>query len=359
MVTTRRTSSGPAPERPPTPAPIGLAEEAEPHDIAAEEQELHAHIARLEKLKADRERLATLQAELAGSIPLVWAPPTGGQPAYSLDLPKGDNDIKIDDIPIFNNKFSIQRRHQWLINLQIAFEAAPNRYSSESKKVLGALRFMDAPSRVKWLEFLSEKTPDDRRLTAETWEAFEVWTLSLIQNTTSLRADIRDEIERAHQLVHQDPRDFHSYLHAREQHLTCETEENRALNFFSKLQEDLKREINRHVRPLPSTRDEMVDTAVHYWNIIKPSQPRKRPHPEQENQNPDRQKQSRTNDHRRSFQRNGGQPQQNRSRNPTGQDGKPLQCRVCKSTYHFARHCPTGQRVVQQLKLAEKETESR
>ncbi|KAJ6101785.1 hypothetical protein N7486_004212 [Penicillium sp. IBT 16267x] len=154
-------------------------------------------------------------------------------------------DIEIDDIPSFNIRFSIQKRHEWLINLDFAFQAAPRRYHNDKTKILGALRFMDSSYRTKWFEFTAEKEGEDYREAIETWN----------------------------------PRDFHTYLHSLEQHLGRESEENRALNLFSKLQNNLKQEIHRHVRPLPATRDEMVEIAVHYWNLIKPATAPKRGYP--------------------------------------------------------------------------------
>ncbi|KAJ5256526.1 hypothetical protein N7478_012630 [Penicillium angulare] len=225
MVNTRRTVSAASPEHA-IPDPTSPTQGIVSNDIENEEREVNARIQRLEKLKADRERLDALHAELSVPILTAYPLPTVENSFSNLDRPNKDHDIKIEDLSNFNNRLSIQKRHQWLVNLELAFQAGPNRYSNDAKRILGALRFMDAPS---------------------TCEVFEEWTLSLIQNTTSLRADIRDEIERAHQLSYQD-------LYAREQHLTRETEDHRALNFFSKLQDDLKKKINRHILQPPSIR---------------------------------------------------------------------------------------------------------
>lgn len=269
MVNTRRTVSESTPE-PSQDTPVTVqAAPSEPNngrDLQAEEQAVLLRIEQLERLKEQRERLATLEAEFFRAE----SAPYPGPYRHREDPDRSKrHDVKIDDIPSFNSRFSIQRRHEWLVNLSFAFEAAPYRFHNDHQKIMGALSHMDMTCRVRWNDHLTEMHPDDRRITQESWDTFEKWTLSLIHNTTSLRADVRDQIESAQQKHDQDPREFHTFLYAREQHLPRESEESRALNFFSKLQPALKKEIHRHVHPLPETRDRMVETAVHYWNLVK------------------------------------------------------------------------------------------
>jgi hypothetical protein len=58
-------------------------------------------------------------------------------------------DIKIDDVPTFKIGFSIQKRQEWLINLDIIFKVAPRQYDIDARKILGAQRFINLLYRVK------------------------------------------------------------------------------------------------------------------------------------------------------------------------------------------------------------------
>jgi hypothetical protein len=89
-------------------------------------------------------------------------------------------DIKIDDVPTFRTGFSIQKRQEWLINLDIVFKAAPRQYDTEARKIYGAQRFINSSCRVKWAESVNEKPPEQQREYTESWDAFETSTLSLI-----------------------------------------------------------------------------------------------------------------------------------------------------------------------------------
>ncbi|KAJ6111047.1 hypothetical protein N7486_003282 [Penicillium sp. IBT 16267x] len=349
MVTTRRTASTRA-ESPIERAPPTVPEDQNlERNYAAEERAVQDRLQQLLKIKSDREKIAALKAELSQQGYPYTAP---FRSQFDTEPAPKNMDIEIDDIPSFNIRFSIQKRHKWLINLDFAFQAAPRRYHNDKTKILGALRFMDSSYRTKWFEFTAEK---------------EDWTLSLIQNATSIRANVRDQIERAHQLQSQDPRDFHTYLHSLEQHLGRESEENRALNLFSKLQNNLKQEIHRHVRPLPATRDEMVEITVHYWNLIKPATAPKRGYPSNgsyQERNQDTKRFRPNGDHHQNSQNQQAKtvPYHNRNtdnqskpyRNPTGRDGKTMLCNICKSDKHFVNNYPDLPRAIQALSTSQK-----
>jgi hypothetical protein len=95
------------------------------------------------------------------------------QPQFTSDLPQKGKDIKIEDIDTFTNRFSIQKRYEWLIDLELAFLAAPYRYSTEKAKVLGGLAYVDHASRTKWVEHLSEKALEQRQIYSNSWDYFK------------------------------------------------------------------------------------------------------------------------------------------------------------------------------------------
>jgi hypothetical protein len=195
MVTTRRTASTRAVSPIERATPTLPEDQNLERDYAAEERAVQDRLQQLLKIKSDREKIAALEAELSQQGYTYTAP---FRPQIDTEPAPKNMDIKIDDIPSFNIRFSIQKRHKWLINLDFAFQAAPRRYHNDKTKILGALRFMDSSCRTKWFEFTAEKEGEDYREAIETWSLFKDWTLSLIQNATSIRANVRDQIERAH-----------------------------------------------------------------------------------------------------------------------------------------------------------------
>ena len=221
-----------------------------------------------EQLKQAQEKIANLQKSRNDKNKTSEIRESSIEPRIGSDSPQKGKDIKIDDIETFNNRFSIQKRHEWLINLEFAFIAAPYRYSTEKAQILGAIAFVDYATRTKWMSHLLEKTPDQKEFCSNSWEYFKEWTLTLIRNSVNFKADIRNQIEATHQLAGQHPYDFETYLYTQEEHLPRESEENRALSFFSKLLPELRLEIQKHVRPLPEIRKEMVEIAALYWNLL-------------------------------------------------------------------------------------------
>ncbi|KAJ6092783.1 hypothetical protein N7486_008072 [Penicillium sp. IBT 16267x] len=347
MVNTRRTLSERVDESPQVQSPIdpGIGPESTPSLSQTQLPSLEA------QLRAAQEAIARLERERLEDLRPI-------RPHFTADSVGKGRDIKIEDIATFTVRFSIQKRHEWLINLELAFEAAPYRFSTERSKVLGGLAHMDNSCRTKWVEHLSEQPPEEERIYTESWTYFKDWTLGLIQNATNLKADIRERIEVAYQKSGQDPREFHTYLHSLEQHLQRECEENRSLTFFAKLLPELKKEISKHVRPLPITRDQMVETAVHYWNITKSESRPKRSR--SDDQSPSRQKRSKfdrgTQNPGRTDQSTGEKP--NHPRN--GRD-RQIRCYTCGSPDHIRPDCPQNakaQEITQKSKTTKNDSES-
>lgn len=148
-----------------------------------------------EQLKQAQEKIASLQKSQNDKNKNSEIRESSIEPRIGSDSPQKGKDIKIDDIETFNNRFSIQKRHEWLINLEFAFIAAPYRYSTEKAQILGAIAFVDHATRTKWMSHLLERTPDQREFCSNSWEYFKEWTLTLIRNGVNFKADIRNQIE--------------------------------------------------------------------------------------------------------------------------------------------------------------------
>lgn len=276
------------------------------------------------------------------------------------------HDLKFSNIDIFTRKYTIQQRHSWLVNLDLAFSAAPYRYDSERNRVLGGIQYMDSWCRTQWSEYVRSKDPITRSAIENNWQAFEDWTLTLISNSVNLRSTVMAQIEQASQGEKQDPRDFHTYLHSLEQHLPQESEENRALKFYVKLQPKLQETMGLHCMHLPKQREEMVDLAVHTWKIInnrsRDFNDKKRKGPnDQSNSFPSKRSFKSRNFHEKPTERPrfsrkpdyrpgpSNTPASGSNKNPVNRDGKQTQCFICHSKEHWANKCPRSSQRVQEV----------
>jgi hypothetical protein len=280
-------------------------------------------------------------------------------------------EIKVD-VPIFKTHHSIQQRQTWLNDLQDMFAGAPRKYGSEERKILGATNRMSSDCRERWRHFVEEKTEPQRTAYKTTWDLFEKWTLTLLHNSATLQADIATSLQEARQGPNQNPSDFNSYLLSLERHFEAPSEDQRALNFFTKLQPRLRSRIQNAMLHLPKNRDEMVSTAMHYWNLIQTESGTKNylPRSNKRHHSPDQQgHRKRTNfngpppNSRRgrgwncgSFRGrgNGRNPNykpysnrrefdakpQNRARNDSAAPPKEHSCFNCGSTEHWINECP-------------------
>jgi hypothetical protein len=305
------------------------------------------------KLQRYRELQKTL-AQLKGEIDGTESSTIHQRVDRSLS-PEGNKEIKLKSIPTFTIDFNIQKRQNWLLDLRHTFKGAPRKYRDDDRKILAAVGFMDETCRQRWYRHVAEKPLEEQRKVESTWQYFEEWTLNLIQNTTSFKADIRGRMERAHQLNGQDPREFHAFLDALEEHFPREAESGRALTFFTKLSYDLQGYIKEHIIVLPETRDGMVSLATHYWELLKQQSNRKRKADETTPNRPRHKYNFRAQEPFRSSrdaQKNDKKVENpaKRDRNPIRNNGNRLRCFNCQSEEHFIYDCPKPRARVQSTK---------
>jgi hypothetical protein len=195
---------------------------------------------------------------------------------------------------------------------------------------------MQNTCRQRWNRHVDEKLSTERREAIENWEYFKKWTISLIRNSATLQSDTMAQLERARQRPGQDPREFHAYLDTLERHFARKSEDDRALAFFAKLLPELRRYIQEHILILPTTRDEMVTTASHYWNLLGRKRKRRT---EDTTPEPEDRQRSRPNKDNASKGR----------RNPKDRYGNHLRCYKCDSEEHLANRCPQRNAKIQSI----------
>jgi hypothetical protein len=261
------------------------------------------------------------------------------------------------NIPEFTLSFKLQQRQEWILDLEYSFKGARRSLRKNDQKIIAALPYMSSICRQRWYRHLAEKTPESRQEAEGSWQYFTEWTLTLIQNAATLQPDTMSQLQRARQRSDQDPREFHGYLDALEQHFPRQSEEERALTFFAKLLPELGRYIQEHHLKLPETRDEMVSLATHHWNLLRTRHKRK--HDEMTRDTASK-KADRSSRDRRPESHTSTKGSSLKSRkNPTNGRGNTLRCFICDSETHLANRCPQkGKKAVVQSAKAENIQES-
>ncbi|GFG20830.1 hypothetical protein IFM5058_10798 [Aspergillus udagawae] len=252
-------------------------------------------------------------------------------------------EIKFKNLPIFTIKYSLQKREEWLRDMEYVFRGAPKKYGPDKFKIIAAISQMDSTCRQRWYIKINEMSAEKQREAEDSWPFFKNWTLSLIQDAETVEADVIVKLRRAHQRPDEDPREFHCYLDSLEQHFPRQEEKQRALAFFGSLTPELRTYIQEHLDKLPDTRDEMVSVALKYHTFLQKRQKRKREDigrpREGKPQDGNPSKRFRSNPER--FTK----PKRNR----LDKDGNPLKCYKCGSEEHLANRCIARDAKVQSI----------
>jgi hypothetical protein len=244
-----------------------------PSDLDLNLAAAQATIEKLQRLKDLQDQAERLRFEILGRNPND-PPPTLYRDTFQ-SFGK-DQEIKLKDLPTFTLDYTLQKRQEWLLDLQQMFEGAPKKYYDDRTKILGAINHMNSTCRQRWYRHTEEKGPILPRNPKEDWPYFRDWTLILIKNAASLESEVMGQLEKTYQGRDEDPREFHARLDTLEQHFPRSAEKERALTFFAKLNYNLQNTIRLHRMELPETRDAMIDVAYHYWGLTKSEAERKR-----------------------------------------------------------------------------------
>jgi hypothetical protein len=274
------------------------------------------------------------------------------------DRPRRSHEVTVKNIPIFTPRTSFQKRAEWLIDVQRAFEGAPRKFRKDRRKILWAQDYMDSECRTRWHRFLDEKSEEEKQDLKNSWDDFKDWTMVLIRNAGDFKTQAATSLNTAAQRETQDPNDFHSYLDSLESQFPRLEEPERALFFFAKLRPELQASIQKSNYKLPDTRLDMVSLATQHWHLLgKDNRKRPAPGPLRREELP---KVPRTyaNDSPRGRGR-GGQggrgtdrgtrrgrggrrpPEYHGQKNAKDAQGKVMTCYGCGSDSHMIAECPS------------------
>jgi len=177
-------------------------------------------------------------------------------------------------IPIFDHKYTIQKRDSWLSDLEDLFDGAPKKFISDKQKTLCASGYMHADHREKWKQHRKNHPGVDND-----WGAFQEWTKTLLDNPHNITTDVLLQIEELSMTPYSDPDLFDAQLARLESHLPPATEEEKARLYYRKIWKGLRDVIITTTNgDLPITRTAMVKQAsllhgVHFKGKKEDPQP--------------------------------------------------------------------------------------
>ncbi len=344
-------------------------------------QQIQGRIHRLQKLHELREKEKQLRKDLddLGTERTPKRRRYGNESDTSSD--GRATEIKIHNITKFTQLCPLQKRDDWLNDLERAFSGAPRKYRERGQnKVILALDNMDADCRARWARFLDEQDPITRQQYECDWEHFKEWSLSLIKDAANRDLMIAQRLENAKQREDQHPQDFHNYLDSLEKHFPKGAEKVRAYTFYTKLQPSLRASLGLHGGDIPETREGVVSLATRYWDTlytppIRPLITRERIHEGRIKKIPYFEKaifykkgakpfrkpyESNSYFEKSTYHEKAAKPfrkphesNSSRTREPSGKNrvinGKILRCYTCNSDEHLSPACP--QRNTDKLQL--------
>jgi hypothetical protein len=312
------------------------------------------------------EEMAELQAReqsLRDQLQLVQPSVAQGNPrrraSDASSKSSREDSLKITNIITFTDKMSYRRRQEWLQDLSRAFAGAPRKFKKDKKRIIFALDYMSEGPRNRWFSHRDTLATPERDTFETSWDKFDDWTLSCIQDSSDREASLAKQLEAARQRDAQSPWDFHYFLASLESQLPRQNEQQRALLFYTKLQPELVAHIDLYSGPQkPTTREGMVQLADRYWSNM----PRKRKELSSRDDFEAPAKRGRYGFGRtRPTSRRSDPPQRpvkseesaqpptrdrpSGEKNPLDANGNPLKCYNCNSEYHFAPACPKASTV--------------
>ncbi len=315
-------------------------------EIDEEEQLLRREIARLERLKALQSQMQQLQIEIREITSNRGRRISDGEHSTSSN----NKEVRVKNIETLEYQYTIQKRDDWISNIQRAFDGAPKRFSSERARIVFALDHMDRECRARWDRHLEELDEEDRTSRKREWAYFRDWSLILLRDSANRDIILAERLERAKQREGQDPTEFHIYLDSLEEQFPRQEEKRRAQIYLVKLLPELRRHLALQ-GAIPEKRETLVDLAMRYWTTLG-MQKRKRKEDTEKGPSANT-KRKRNNYEDYPSNRPGSSPKKDRKSerrqgskkprytgNPKGKDGKLLSCYQCGSTEHLRPRCP-------------------
>ena len=174
-------------------------------------------------------------------------------------------EVKYTNIAKLTPRTTPRKFAEWKNDMKRLFRGAPEKYRLSSMKMVAAHEHMDEKAKSLWASH-ERLHPEDE----DNWDKFLQWATGLIAQGADLITTVWQEYAAATQGKDQSPQDFDAYLSSLEALMAEMPEEARAQNFFSKLQPELRGQIQVSGRAeMPTTRQEMVTFAHRVWHGLR------------------------------------------------------------------------------------------
>jgi len=182
-------------------------------------------------------------------------------------------DIKYRSIEKLRVTSSLREWTDWKADVRRKLSSAPRRFGTGQARITGALDEMDKDCRTRWNTHISEDPSKEGD-----WDYFLPWSRTLIIDNANFDTNMYKLHQRAVQKPGQTPIEFDNYLSSLEREMEPVSQSIRALQYFSKLQNDLRYQIqvSGHEK-LPETRQGMVSLASRVWDAMQGSRTHRRP----------------------------------------------------------------------------------
>lgn len=229
---------------------------------------------------------------------------------------------------------TIREHRDWCRDAEVMFRQCSRYFSDDAAKILFSMPSLKGSPKEQWF---NEEAKNPVELW--TWDTYTNWLLDLIEDPMNRQYTVALAYENAAQKPTQSIREFEAYLSALEAQLPHYTQEQLAIQLFTKLKPALRNEIV-HVGIIPSKREELLslgarlETSTHKGNTAA-SKPTTSSHPAENAGSKTGSKKGKHNS------RQGGGENKERAK-PTITSTKnrsDVECYKCHKKGHYANEC--------------------
>jgi hypothetical protein len=154
---------------------------------------------------------------------------------------------------------SLREWGDWKRDVERVFKADPYTYQDDELKILKALDYVDQGMKSLWYTFSDQSFEDIY------WNTFVDWTKDNIQNGQNNTTTLYEQYREAVQRINQSPAKFNAYLSSIERDLPIQDEATSAMNFYSRLSPELRKQFKTADVQIPATRAKCVAVAQRIW----------------------------------------------------------------------------------------------
>lgn len=246
--------------------------------------------------------------------------------------------LRPKDLPIYKGQ-NIPEHQRWCRAAKIAFRLTPDTFTTELTKVTWATQFLEGEPADSW-----ERHEADLEKSSITWDYFARYLLNLVEDPVNRQLHTAQLYQEARQSADQSVHNFEVYLSRLEAQLPSRSEEQRRMDFFTKLRPDLRAALTNY-QDLPVAKDSLVALAAR----LEMNQRRNRgptlgshrvtkPGDRQEKKGKGHHKEDK--EEGRSLKERRLEGQRNDGGGGKKTDIKDVTCFNCNKKGHFAANCP-------------------